>query len=161
MSNDPFTDPAPPGEGIKWQDYNGSLLLIEPKGVETDFKTSYGVSDRVVRADVAVLDGPHAGTTIADTLIFPKVLVGQTAGQVGAKVLGRLTQGEAKPGQSPPWKLAEATDQDKQLGMQWLTSQAGQQMAQPAPAQQQAPAGQAWQQGAQQQPAAQGGQVPF
>lgn len=148
MSTDPFAAPAPPGEGISWKDFNGSLLLIEPKEVHTDFKTSYGVAERVVRADVSVLDGPNSGTTIPDTLIFPKVLVGQTAPQIGKRVLGRLGQGEAKPGQSAPWLLSEATDQDRQVGMQWLQQNA---TAQPAPA-----AGQQWQQTPQGN-----GQVPF
>jgi hypothetical protein len=151
--SDMFAAPAPPGEGIPWKDFNGCLLLIEPKEVHTDFKTSYGVAERVVRADVAVLDGPQAGTPINDTLIFPKVLVSQTAPQIGKRVLGRLGQGEAKPGQSPPWMLSEATPQDMELGARWVNRQAEQQVAQPAQPQQAA-----------QQPAqaGQGGQqVPF
>lgn len=146
MSNDPFAAPAAPGEGIKWQDFNGALLLIEPKEVATGIQTSYGTTD-AVRADVAVLDGPHAGATIPDTLVFPKVLQGQLKSQIGAKVLGRLGQGTAKPGQSAPWLLSEATDQDKQTGMQWLQQNATAQPAAAAP-----PQG---------QPQQQGGQVPF
>lgn len=151
MSTDPFAAPAPPGEGIKWQDFNGALLLIEPKSAGEVIQTSYGESE-AVRADVAVLDGPHAGATIADTLVFPKILQGQLKSQIGAKVLGRLGQGQAKPGQSPPWMLSEATPEDKQVGMQWLSQNA---TAQPGPAPQAQAAGQAW------QPQQQGTAVPF
>lgn len=152
MSNDPFAAPAAPSSGISWQDFNGALLMIEPKSIETGIQTSYGVAD-AVRADVTVLDGPHGGTNVPDTLVFPKLLQGQLKSQVGAKVLGRLGQGQAKPGQSAPWMLSEATDQDKQTAMQWLQQTA---TAQPAPAAQPT-AAQAWQQ----QPQQQGGQVPF
>lgn len=150
MTNDPFAAPAAPGSGISWADFQGALLMITPKSVETGIQTAYGVSD-AVKADVVVLDGPHAPAEIGDTLVFPKLLQSQLSSRIGQRVLGRLGQGQGKPGQSPPWLLSEATDQDKQVGIQWLNRQSGQQIAQPA---------------AQQQPAAQPAQqqtdeVPF
>lgn len=141
MSANPFAAPAPPGDGIKWDDLNGSLLLIEPKGVQAGIQTVYGTAD-AVQADVVVLDGPKTGETYVDTLVFPKVMQGQLKAQIGAKVLGRLGQGQAKTGQSPPWLLSEATPQDQQIGRTWLT--------QNGPSQPQVP----------QQPQ-QGGNVPF
>jgi hypothetical protein len=41
-------------------------------------------------------------------------------------VLGRLEQGTAKPGQKPPWKLANATDSDKDIGRKYLAYTAAQ-----------------------------------
>src|SRR5690606_13147840 len=115
-------------------------------------KTAFGEAD-AVRADVTVLDGPQAGTEYLDTLIFPKMLAGQLKGTAGTGqlVLGRLTTGVAKPNQSPPWLLAEATPEDQQLGERYLASRAPQ-TSQPAPAQQQAPAQQWGQQPAAAQP---------
>jgi hypothetical protein len=158
----PFAKPAPPGEGIKWADLEGSLLIIDPISLETDIQTSYGSSD-AVRARVSIVDGPQAGNVYEDTLIFPKVLSGQLKGHLGGKVLGRLTTGTAKPGQSAPWLLTEATEQDQAAAIEFMNRQAGQGLQQPAPAQQQpAQAQQQWQQAQQgQQPQQDGGNVPF
>lgn len=125
----PFADPAS-ASGVKWEDHNGALLLITPHTVETGVNTSFGSKD-AVRADVAVLDGAHAGEEYPDVLIFPGVLIGQLRSQLGKKVIGRLGQGVGKPGQKPPWKLIEATDADKQIGMAYLNKT---QLATPAPA---------------------------
>lgn len=160
MSDNPFAPPAPPGESIPWKELAGALLLIEPKSFETGIQTSYGASD-AVRADVAALDGPLGGTEFNDTLVFPKVLQGQLKSRTGQIVLGRLGQGQAKPGQSAPWMLEEATPQDVELGKQWLARKQPQPAAAaPAAAASGAPeqaAGQQWQQPATQQT----GDVPF
>jgi hypothetical protein len=161
MSSNPFAAPAPPGEGITWQEHNGVLLLIEPAAYEQTVSTSYGDTD-AVRATVTVLDGPKAGEVYEDTLIFPRLLISQTRSKINEKVLGRLGQGQAKPGQSPPWLLQEATEQDVQVGVAYLNQRQQGQIAQPAPAAQ--PQGDQWPQQAQQpqgQPQQQGGQVPF
>lgn len=121
MSNNPFSRPAS-AAGIQWEDYLGKLLLIEPVAFESGVKTSLGERD-AVRADVTVIDADGDGPEeLKDTLIFPRVLISQTRSLVGEKVLGRLGQGEAKPGQNPPWKLLEATDADIQLGVRYLDS---------------------------------------
>ena len=49
------------------------------------------------------------GTTAEDALLFPKVLVASLKNRVGQTVLATLTQGVAKPGQSAPWTLTDAT----------------------------------------------------
>lgn len=152
MTTSPFASPAST-TGIDWDAANGSLLLIEPLSIEEKVNTSLGEKD-AVRANIAVLDGKLAATEFADVLIFPRVLQGQVRSRIGQKVLGRLGQGTARPGQSPPWILAEATEADQQLGLRWLQRST---LTSPAPAQE-APASQepAW---AQQQPA--GTDVPF
>lgn len=118
MSQDPFAAPAS-AVGIKWADLNGALLIVDVKSVEENIATSFGDST-AIRADVAVIDGTQAGSSYPDALVFPKGLVSQLRPNVGRKVLGRLGQGQAKPGQSAPWLLTEATDADKQAGMAFL-----------------------------------------
>jgi hypothetical protein len=115
MSDDMFDGPSS-STGIKWEDINGRLLLITPHSVEVGIKTSFGDTD-AVRADVTVLDGPDAPTDYRDTLIFPKVLQGQVRSNAGTgrMNLGRLGQGNKKPGQSAPWMLGDPTDADKQV----------------------------------------------
>lgn len=132
MSTNPFAAPASTA-GLDYQALNGSLLLIEPRGVETDVKTSLGAKD-AVQADVAVLDGGHAGTTYSDVLIFPKVLQSQLRSKIGEKVLGRLGQGAAKPGQNAPWTLAAPTEADIAVGVAWIERQAKPAVSAPAAA---------------------------
>ncbi len=122
MSQDPFTSPGSAGAGIAWADYNGALLLIEVHALETGIKTTFGDTD-AIRADVVVIDGEDKGERYDDTLVFPKILQSQLRSKVGQKVLGRLGQGTAKPGQSAPWILAEATEEDKKDGVAYLTGQ--------------------------------------
>ena len=101
MSNqDPFEDPAH-GDRIVFEDVLGSLLLFTVHSVERDIDTAFGVSD-AVKCDVAVLDGEHKSTVYANALIFPRELQGALGSKVGKMVLGRLSQGEAKKGQSKP-----------------------------------------------------------
>ncbi len=119
MSDD-FGSPAS-ATGIDWKELKGSLLLIEVKGFEPAIKTVHGDSP-AVSADVIVLDGDQAGTKYGDTLIFPKVLISQVKPRMGGKVLGRLGQGEKKPGQSPPWMLSEATDADKTTARDYIAA---------------------------------------
>ncbi len=115
----PFAAPGT-ASGIDFKTLNGRLLLIEPSGVEAGIKTSFGEKE-AVRATVTVLDGPDAGEEYNDALIFPGVLIGQLRGRIGQKVLGRLAQGNAKPGQQPPWKLEEATAADQKIGLAHLS----------------------------------------
>ena len=122
MSNDPFEAPGH-ADKIVFDDVLGSLLLFTVHSVERDIDTAFGTSD-AIRCSVAVLDGDHQGTTYEDTLIFPRILQSQLSGRVGKMVLGRLEQGTAKKGQSPPWQLADPTDADRKVGKAWLDQQA-------------------------------------
>lgn len=119
MTDNPFAAPAEPGAGFTPRDHEGRLLYIEPLSYETSIKTTYGDTD-AVRADIVVIDGDNAPDKYPDSLIFPSVLVSQVKGKIGEKVLGRLTTGIAKPGQSAPWKLAPATPEDVEVGKRYL-----------------------------------------
>ena len=117
---DPFDGPAS-STGISWEDIKGRLLLITPHSQEEGIKTAHGDA-AAVRADVVVLDGPDAPTEYSDTLIFPKVLQGQVRKNCGTgrMNLGRLGQGNKKPGQSAPWMLGDPDDADKAVARDYL-----------------------------------------
>jgi len=116
-----FATPAA-ASGIEWASLNGCLLVVEPNEVVKDINTVHGLTD-AVRADVTVIDGPLGGKKYADTLVFPKALKAQLTSRVGQKVLGRLGQGQAKPGQNAPWMLNPGSPEDEQKAVTFLSSQ--------------------------------------
>ncbi|GAA0627430.1 hypothetical protein HPO96_37050 [Kribbella sandramycini] len=123
MSNDAFSDPST-ATGIQWKDLHGALVLVKVHAIETGINTVHGASD-AVRADVIVLDGKAdgdiaEGDEFIDTLVFPKVLQSQLKSKVGGMVLGRVSQGNKKPGQSAPWTLTPANEADKAKGRDYL-----------------------------------------
>lgn len=128
MSTNPFAAPAS-ASGIEWKNLLGRLLVIEPHSVEKDIPTSLGPKD-AVRADVHVIDGTPESH--ADVLVFPRVLISQLSPKVGEKVLGRLGQGNAKPGQSAPWLILDATEADVAAGVAWLEARKSNTFAAPA-----------------------------
>lgn len=117
-----FVSAAPPSGGITWADHKGKLLIIEPLSVEAGIQTSFGAAD-AVKANIHVLTGPAESEDYPDALVFPKLLASQLKGQIGNKVVGRLGQGVAKPGQSAPWLLEEATADDIEKAQAWLSKQ--------------------------------------
>jgi hypothetical protein len=127
-----MTDPfSAPGAGGKFsaENHNGDLLLIRPTEYVKQFPTTFGTKD-VVRASVVVIDenDPANSEEIDDAILFGGVLVGQTKSKIGQPipVLGRLGQGTAKPGQKPPWVLADPTDAEKDVARKYLASKAPQ-----------------------------------
>ena len=117
-----YADPSTPS-GVDLKSLLGALLLItvhEHLTGDKAISTSFGPAEPI-RCDVAVLDGPSTGEVHADTLIFPRVLIGQLRPNIGKKVLGRLGQGTAKPGQSAPWTLLASSDDDKATAVRYET----------------------------------------
>lgn len=117
---DPFASPAT-ANGIKWAEVNNSLVIVEVLAVEHGIQTAFGESD-AVRANISILDGELKGESYEDCLVFPRALRAQLSSRVGSKVIGRVGQGAAKAGQSPPWLLSEATDADRKAGVEFLAN---------------------------------------
>lgn len=105
-----FTAPgASGGSDVKPADLDGHLLVVEPQEYCESIPTSMGDKDAVRVRIHDITDQ----ATYEDVLWFPKVLVGSLKGRIGAKVLAVLGKGTAKPGQSAPWILIDAsTDAD-------------------------------------------------
>ena len=93
------------GSDVRPADLEGHLLIVEPQEYCESIPTSMGDKDAV---RVTIHDVTES-TTHEDVLWFPKVLVGSLKGRIGQKVLAVLGKGTAKPGQSAPWVLIDAT----------------------------------------------------
>lgn len=105
-----FTSPASGGGNVvKPADIEGHLLVVEPTEFVAEMDTSMGKSDAV---RVTVHDITDQ-TTTDDVLWFSRVLVGSLKGRIGQKVLGVMGKGEAKPGQTAPWVLKDASGEPK------------------------------------------------
>jgi hypothetical protein len=123
-----FTAPAAGGgSDVRPADLEGHLLIVEPLEYCESIPTSMGDKDavRVTLHDVT------DSATFNDVLWFPKVLVGSLKGRIGQKVLGVLGKGTAKPGQSAPWILIDASTEPDAVtaATAYLNSIAGAQFA--------------------------------
>jgi len=101
-----FSAPSSGGEGVSAADVDGHIIVVEPLEYVTSITTSYGEKD-AVRCRVHDLS---TQTTHEDCLWFPMALVGQLKGLIGQRVLGQMGRGEAKAGQSAPWKITPLND---------------------------------------------------
>ena len=117
------------GSDVRPADLEGHLLVVEPLEYVASIPTMMGDKDaiRVTIHDITDTD------TYEDVLWFPKVLVGSLKGRIGQKVLAVLGKGTAKPGQSAPWILVDATtDADcVKAATAYLDARAGNQFADP------------------------------
>lgn len=123
-----FTAPAAGGgSDVRPADLEGHLLIVEPLEYCESIPTSMGDKDavRVTLHDVT------DSATFNDVLWFPKVLVGSLKGRIGQKVLAVLGKGTAKPGQSAPWILIDASTEADAVAAAtaYLNSVAGAQFA--------------------------------
>lgn len=116
-----FNQPRTTGDGINLKDYVGRLILAYPKEIREGVSTSFGPKDPLL-ADIVILDGPEAGKEYTDTLIFQGFLIGQLKGYIGDPnpALGRIGYGQGKPGQQPPYMLADFTDADAATATAYL-----------------------------------------
>jgi hypothetical protein len=109
----------------------GNLVLISPSKVEIGVKTVHGPKDVTV-ATLHVVDSAEPKVYL-DAYIWPAVLQQQLRSTVGTGryVLGRVIQGNAKPGQNAPWKLASPDDKEKGWGRKYLDQLNGNTIADP------------------------------
>lgn len=123
--------PAVPNADDKWTaaEHNGSLLLFFPTEVRRGIKTSNGDADAVSCSRVVNL---NTGRILHNTLIFGTALVPNIGGGApDGVVLGRLGQGEGKPGQSKPWILLPHDENELRMAQEWLARDAQGQLQQP------------------------------
>lgn len=118
-----FAAPSEGGGGIHAADLNGHLLICYPLSVEKDIPTTYGAKD-AIRINVADLT---TGEFHGDALWFGGYLIGGLKNSIGTPVLAVMGQGEAKPGQSPPWKLLDRSQDPASIeaATAWLNANPG------------------------------------
>lgn len=123
---DEFGDPGE-RSNFKLADHEGALLLITPRSLEEGIETSFGESD-AIKADIVVLTKTN-GKRLAEpeehegALIFQRVVIGQLEGAIGKRrVLGKVGRGVAKKGQSAPFLIEKAEDDDKAIAREYLAS---------------------------------------
>lgn len=124
------TAAAPGGSPVPFADLEGKLLVVEPLSLETGITTVHskerGDTD-AVRANVWVVRSKDGSKfdEYEDTLIFPRVLIGQLRKAIGKSVVvGRLIKDteNQKRGQNPPWKLAEPSAADLKVGAEFYAA---------------------------------------
>jgi hypothetical protein len=99
-----FSAPAA-GSVLKPAEIEGHLLVVEPLEYIERMPTQMGESD-AVRCTVHDITNK---STHEEVLWFSTVLVGSLRSRIGAKVLGMMGKGVAKPGQTAPWVLQDAS----------------------------------------------------
>jgi hypothetical protein len=127
---DLFDDPGTTDK-LDFNELLGELVLISPSKVEIGIKTVHGPKDATI-ATVHVIEAAEPKVYV-DSPVWPGVVQGQLRSIVGTGryVLGRVEQGNAKPGQNPPWKLAKPTDKDKIKARKYLDGLNGHTIADP------------------------------
>lgn len=102
-----------PGEGIRPADLVGHLLICRPLQHVQNHVAINGQDKDAVVLDLVVLTmaGPD-GTALALNGVswINTKLIGSLKTQIGRLVLGRMVQGQAKPGQNAPFELQDATN---------------------------------------------------
>jgi len=127
-----FQQPPAGGDQVKVAELVGSLVLIYALEYKQGVSTVHGLSD-VVSVDMHVLQGPKAGESYENTLIFQKALIGSLKAAVGGEpVLARIGTGIAKPGQTAPYVLQPFTPQDAAIATAWLQARSTAFQAPPA-----------------------------
>lgn len=120
---------APPGErsNFKLAEHEGALLLITARSLEEGIETAFGDSD-AIKADVVVLTdnkGKALSEPIEETgvLIFQRVVIGQLLESIGKRrTLGSIGRGEAKKGQSAPFRIERPSEEEKAIARAYLNS---------------------------------------
>ena len=125
-----FASPNTGGAGVKPADIEGHLLVIEPQEVIIEMQTSMGAAD-AVRCTVHDLTDQE---TSSDVLFFSRALVSSLRNRIGQRVLGTMGKGTAKPGQSAPWIIEDATSDPAAVkqATEYLTSRTAETLTAPS-----------------------------
>lgn len=118
-----FGKPAGMGDQWKAADHVGRLCaFVEPS--RTTAPTKFGESDATKCTYIVVLDGPDAGTVYDGPMIFGNISKDAYAEGLHKIVLGRVAVGQAKAGQSAPFILNEASEDDTAIAGKWFDANA-------------------------------------
>ena len=119
-----FGAPSAGGDMFAARDHVGRLVAFVRPKLEEDVQTKFGAADAAKPRYTVILDGDDANTLFENSLIFGQALVPALTGSDAEIVLGRITVGEAKAGQSPPHILEAATEDDEKVAMAFFSQYA-------------------------------------
>lgn len=124
-----FSEPST-GSVVKAEELTGHLLIVRPLAHRDGINTVHGVKD-AVEVDI---DDVDTGESYAGALFFQGNLIGSFKGAIGTQLLGRITRGQAKAGQTAPFLFQSATSaqSDVDKATAFLTAKAQGSFAQPA-----------------------------
>ena len=97
------------GTVLKPEEVKGHLLVVEPIEYIPSVTTAFGDSE-AVRANVHDVT---AQESYEGVMWFSRALVQSMKNAIGKQLLAVMGQGVAKPGQSAPWVLNDATKEPK------------------------------------------------
>lgn len=101
-----FTSPATTSTNtLKAADLVGHLLVVIPQEFVEGMQTANGITDAIRVTIHDITDQ----TTVENALWFNKILVGSLKNLIGQQVLAVMARGQAKPGQSAPYILNDAS----------------------------------------------------
>lgn len=116
-----FQQPSAGGDQVKIPELLGCLVLVYVREIREGITTPYGEKEAAA-VDLHVLDGQKGGEVFENSLIFQGALIGSLRSAVGGDpVLGRISQGVAKPGQSAPFILTPYTDADAAIATGYIS----------------------------------------
>lgn len=118
-----FGDPSGMGDQWKASEHVGRLVaFVEPERKEME--TKFGSQEATVCRFIVVLDGDDAGSVFDDPIVFGNISRDAFSNGDEKVVLGVVGVGDPKPGQSPPFILSAATDEQKSTAAAWFTQHA-------------------------------------
>ena len=100
-----FASPAAASAGPKPADLQGQLLIFKPIEYRQGIETVNGPAD-AISCDVTNLD---TNEEHSDVLFFNIAIRNALRPLIGQRVLGRISQGVAKPGKTAPWIIVDAS----------------------------------------------------
>lgn len=111
------------GNEFKSKNHEDHLLVFIGVTEAPDQKTPYGEADGAHCDYVVCLteEAVFADAMVWGTALVPALVEGAAEVEV---VIGHVTKGEAKPGQSPPWLLGDPTEEEERAVTSWLDAHA-------------------------------------
>ncbi|MEV0151564.1 MULTISPECIES: hypothetical protein [unclassified Nonomuraea] len=125
---DPFSNPQ--SGFVKLQDYADHALIVTPRQIVHGITTSKSKSPGDTSAadvDAVVLYADGTVKELPNLRVFGKGLVAQFGRSIGQMVIGRISMEKSTNG-NDVWIMGNATDEDRALGIAYLTAKANGQL---------------------------------
>jgi hypothetical protein len=100
------------GSSFDVKDHLGEIMAARQVRID-NIPTSYGPSDVAICGELAVQGEDQTLSVLTDVYIFGRALVRTLAAAKGDEwLIGKWSQGVAKPGQTAAWLIVEISDEE-------------------------------------------------